>query len=273
MFDTHTHVVSPDTERYPLDPGGLPGGWYRDAPHSVEQLLERMDQAGVERAILVQGVGAYSYDNSYAADAASQYPDRVQSACCVDVLAADALERLDHWVGARGMRGVRLFALSREPGSWLDDPTTFPVWRRIAELGAHVIVTILPHQLAQLRSVLEQFPQQPVSLDPCAFAPLGAAPRSDAPDLFALSAFPNLHLKITTNVLDGVSAAGGRPSDAVEALAGAFGPERLMWGSDFCQTHDRTYPALVTLARESFAGLPERDRALCLGGTARRLWS
>lgn len=272
LIDTHTHVVSPDAERYPLAPAGLPGGWFREAPHSLEQLLERMDEAGVERAVLVQGVGAYSYDNSYAADCAARVPERVWSACCIDVLGADAQEQLDHWIVERGMRGVRLFALSRGSDSWLDDPVTFPIWERAAELGAHVIVTILYHQLPQLRRVLDRFPRSLVSLDHCAFPPLGRNPDRDAPDLFALSEHENLHLKITTNVLDAVRTAGGRPAGAVEALVANFGAGRLMWGSDFCQTHDRPYSALVELARESFAGLAASDREQCLAGTAIRLW-
>jgi len=273
LVDTHTHVVASDVERYPLSPAALPGAWFREAPHSVEQLIERMDATGVERAVLVQGVGAYSYDNSYVADCAERFSDRVWSACCIDVLAQDALERLDYWVGERGMGGVRLFALSRDGNSWLDDPATFPIWERAAGLGAHVIVTILYPQLGQLGRVLTRFPEIPVSLDHCAFAPLGPDPRSDAPGLFSLADRPNLHLKVSTNVLDGVHALGGRPAAAVESLVAAFGAERVMWGSDFCQTHDRPYSELVALAHESFSGLGERDRDLCLAEPARRLWA
>jgi predicted TIM-barrel fold metal-dependent hydrolase len=171
------------------------------------------------------------------------------------------------------MQGIRLFALDRGASSWLDDPRTFALWERAAELGAHVIVTILFHQLPQLRAVLAHFPDIAVSLDHCAFPPLGRHPLSDAPALFALAEHSNLHLKISTNVLDGVRELGGSPAGAVEALVGAFGGERVMWGSDFCQTHDRPYVELVALARESFAGLGERERELCLGGTARRIWT
>jgi L-fuconolactonase len=272
MVDTHTHVVSDDLQRYPLRPSGLPGAWYREAPHTVEQLLERMDAAGVERAVLVQGVGAYSYDNAYAADCAERYPDRLWSACCIDVLADDALDRMDHWIGARGMGGIRLFALARDGASWLDDPASFPVWERAAALGAHVIVTILYPQLACLDRVLERFAQVPVSLDHCAFPPLARDPLADAPALFALARRPNLHLKVTTNVLDGVRERGGRAAAALEALVAAFGSDRVMWGSDFCQTHDRPYDQLVALGREAAAGLSASAREDVLSATARRLW-
>jgi predicted TIM-barrel fold metal-dependent hydrolase len=273
LADAHTHVVSDDVERYPLGPAGLPGAWYREAPHTVEQLVDRMDAAGVERAVLVQAVGAYSFDNSYAADAAARFPDRLWSACCIDVLADDALARMDHWIGARGMDGIRLFALAREGPCWLDDPATYPVWEHAAKLGAHVVVTILYPQLERLDRMLERFPGVPVSLDHCAFPPLARDPASDAPELFALARRPNLHLKVTTNVLDAVAQRGGRPASAVEALVAAFGSGRVMWGSDFCQTHDRPYDELVALAREAVEGLAAPERDDVLSRTARRLWS
>ena len=54
LVDTHTHAVASDAARYPLQPGGLPGAWYLEAPHTAEQLIELMDGAGVARAVLVQ---------------------------------------------------------------------------------------------------------------------------------------------------------------------------------------------------------------------------
>ena len=51
-----------------------------------------------------------------------------------------------------------------------------------------------------------------------------------------------------------------------------FGAERLVWGSDYPQTHDRSYAALVELGRDACAGLPAADRDRFLGGNALRLW-
>jgi predicted TIM-barrel fold metal-dependent hydrolase len=55
-------------------------------------------------------------------------------------------------------------------------------------------------------------------------------------------------------------------------LVAEFGAERIVWGSDFPQTHDRPYADLVALARDACANVQERDRDLVLGGTAVRLW-
>ena len=58
----------------------------------------------------------------------------------------------------------------------------------------------------------------------------------------------------------------------VDHVVDAFGAQRIMWGSDFCQTHDRSYAELVDLGRSAFAELDDHDRQACMAGTALRLW-
>ena len=270
LVDTHTHVVSPDRERYPLSPAGLPGGWYVDAPHSADELAALMDAHDVARAVIVQGVGAYSYDNRYAMDAVAERGDRFFGACCVDPHGPDPVGELERQHAA-GARGVRLFALAR-PAPWLATEAGERLWRAAAERGMHVIVTLLSPQLPELEHALTHYPEAAVSLDHCAFPPLEAGIEAGLAPLVALARFPALHLKVSTHVLDASAEACGEPGAVVEALARAFGAERLMWGSDFCQTHDRPYGELVALGCRAFAGLASEERAQALGGTARKLW-
>ena len=270
IVDSHVHVVSADEARYPLRPIPLSGAWYREAPCSAERLVALMDEAGVARAVLVQPLGAYSYDNRYAADSAERMAGHFVGVCCVDSNGPDPVAELTHWIRARGMRGVRLFALSRG-SSWLAEARTLPLLERAAELGAHAVVTIFSHQLPELRALLERFPALPFSLDHCGFPELVEEPWSEAEPLFALADFPNLHCKVTTHVLDRAAKSGGARG-FVRALVDRFGARRLMWGSDFSQTHDRPYAELVRLGRAAFAELSADEQADCLGGTAARVW-
>jgi len=271
VVDSHVHVIARDEQAYPFQPLPLSGPWYREAPCSAEELLVQMDAAGVARAILVQPLGAYSYDNRYTADSALRHPDRFASVCCVDASGPDPVGALGHWVRERGMRGVRLFALSRDGPGWLEDPRTFPLWEAAAKQGARIVVTIFAHQIPGLARVLRRFPETPVALDHCAFVDLRREPWPEAAPLFALAELPNLYLKVTTHVLDAAARAGSMQR-FVAALVRRFGAERVMWGSDFCQTHDRPYAELVALGREAFAGLSAAEQARCLGGTAAALW-
>jgi predicted TIM-barrel fold metal-dependent hydrolase len=271
VIDSHVHIVSSDEAAYPLSPMPLSGPWYREAPCSAEELLRQMDASGVARAILVQPLGAYSYDNRYAADSALRHPKRFASVCCVDPNAPDPVGELTRWVREHGVRGVRLFALSRDGPGWLAEPRTFPLWERAAELDVRIVVMILAHQLPELVRVLRSFRDAPVVLDHCGFPELRREPWPEAAPLFALEQFANLHLKVSTHVLD-AAAREGDPRRFVAALAKRFGAERLLWGSDFSQTHDRPYAELVRFGREAFSGLAAAEQARCLGGTAAALW-
>ena len=111
-----------------------------------------------------------------------------------------------------------------------------------------------------------------MSLDHCGFPPLTTAPWSEAAPLFALSRYRNLYLKVTSHLLYSAEEHGGDPRDFVARLVDAFGADRITWGSDFSQTHDRPYPELVEYARWAFSKLTPDARAACLGGNALRLW-
>ena len=280
IIDTHSHIIAPDKVKYPLQPYGLdqgtgtdrrPASWFEDVPASAEQLLHEMDVAGVDGALLVQAMGAYSYDNAYVADSAVAYPDRFSSVVIVDMEASGPADTLRYWA-ERGARGVRLFAITKPMASWLDEPRSFPVWEAAAELAMPVVIALLPTLLPQLRNVLERFPDVPVALDHFAFPNLeGGPPYANAPEHFALADFPNLHLKVSSNLLERAEEMGGaRPF--IETLVERFGAERLMWGSDYSQTHDRSYAELLGLAEDASAGLSSAARAAYLGGTALRLW-
>lgn len=272
IIDTHVHVVAEDEDAYPLNPAGLPGAWYREAPYSAEAFLSCMAQAGVAQAVLVQPVGAYSFDNSYTADSTKAHPRFFAGACCVDIKGENPAAELRYWIEERGMHGVRLFDLDLEGPGLLDTPIAQPLWECVDELSAHVIVTIFPHQFPQLQNVLHRYPQIRVSLDHCGFPSVAGPPWDDSQSLTRLVEFDNLFLKVTTHLLNSVAEQGNEPSEFVEHLVAHFGAGRLMWGSDFSQTHSGTYPELVDFARQAFGGLRESDRRLCMGGTAAGLW-
>jgi len=283
IVDTHVHVVSPDEERYLLCPAGIdqgtgaerrPAAWYRDVPISTERLLELMAATGVERALLVQAMGAYSYDNRYAVDSAARYPDRFSSVCIVDVESEpQPAATLRDLVEKRGARGVRLFTVTQPEGQWLDQQVAEPVWECAASLGLPVVVTILARQIPKLVSVLRRFPALPVALDHCGFPDLrGGSPYARAQALFELADLDNLRLKVSSLVLGQLLRAGDEPRAFVKYLAERFGAARLMWGSDYSQTHFRDYAGLVELGRDAASGLSSRDQEAFLGASALEMW-
>jgi predicted TIM-barrel fold metal-dependent hydrolase len=262
MVDTHVHVVSEDEGRYPLNPSGVTGAWYREDPCSVERLLGLLDESDVGAAVLVQGMSAYRDDNRYTVDAAARYPQRCTAVIYVDLTkpdpAAEARRLLDG--GARGLRWVAIH----------DGGVTEPraVWDVAVRAGVPVVMTLLAEHLPTLASALPALPPVPIALDHCGFADF----RHGVPDdLAALAAFPHLKLKVSTIALD-AAADHGDVRELLPELVARFGADRLCWGSDYSQTHDRPYPEVVEYARHAASKLGDDDRAAYLGGTARSLW-
>ncbi len=270
IVDTHVHVVAADQDRYPLRPTGIGLDWFREAPVTVEDFLDLMAAAGVDRAVLVQPMSAYGFDNRYVIDSAQTHSQRLASVVILDTVDDTARRLRAMW--SEGVSGVRLFAIGNPTLSRIDDPKAVGIWEVAAELELPVVVTILSNQLPELRAMLERFPEVTVALDHCGFPDLsGGPPYSKATDFFELAPLPNLNLKVSCHLLEQAESTGDA-RDLVEHLAAAFGADRLLWGSDYPQTHDRPYAALVELGRAACSQLSPPDQLGFLGENALRLW-
>src|SRR5579863_9384070 len=151
-IDIHPHIISDDTGRYPRIPlFGVQSDWSRDRPVTLEGLIAAMDEAGVDKAAVVQSSTCYGYDNSYLVDSVGKYPARFTGVGTVDVMQADAPERIRHWVG-KGVSGLRLFTggstAAFDPSS-LEDPRSFPTWQLCGELGLSMCIQTDPSGLAR----------------------------------------------------------------------------------------------------------------------------
>jgi L-fuconolactonase len=271
IIDTHVHIVAPDQDRYPRKLALGTSDWVIDM--AGDTMLELMSQAGIDRAVLVQAHSAYEYDNNYVADIAAMYPERVISICIVDPARCDAAEQLSYWVKERRVCGLRLFpAAEREP-QWLDDPSTFPLWERAGQLDIPVCVCLRFRQLARLRTVIERFPQVRVALDH-----LGAPRLEDGPpyyqaaQLFALVSLPNVYLKFSSINLYAAARGNSTPRAFFGRLLDVFGAQRIMWGSNFPNTYDRSLKEQSALAMRELSFVPTPDRQWLFAGTAKSLW-
>jgi predicted TIM-barrel fold metal-dependent hydrolase len=266
IVDTHVHVIARDEVRYPLHPAGVGTQWFREHPVDVEAFLATAADAGVERAVLVQAFGAYTTHDEYVLDAAAA-DERLVSV--VIVAPGDVATLRAHAARAR-CHGVRLFGVGGDAPTWFDGEAGIALWDTAAELDLRIVATLLTPDLPRLARMLTRTPEVPVVLDHCGFPDLGDGPPfARAAPLLALADHPGLHLKVTSHVLED---AGAHANAFVELLAARFGADRLVWGSDYPQTHDRTYAELLALGRAACAGLDARDRDRVLGGNALRLW-
>ena len=132
MFDSHAHLISDDTGRYPPDPlSGEVRAGDLDDPMTAERLLREMDSQGVERAAVVQRSHVYGFDNSYVCDAAAAHADRLAAVCAIDGRSPDCGDQVRRWVG-RGAAGVRMMEpFKGADAAWFAGETArpWPGWR------------------------------------------------------------------------------------------------------------------------------------------------
>jgi L-fuconolactonase len=268
IVDTHVHVISDDQRKYPRR--AETPEWVTDT--SAESLLSLNREAGIDKTVLVQGYGAYEYDNNYAADCARNHPQRFASVVIVDQRQPDAPERLDYWVKERGARGLRLVTTT-EPETLLDDPQTFPIWQRAASLRIPICIMTRFHQVGRLPAVLERFPDVTVALDHLGAPRLsGGPPYEGLQPLFELMRFANLYLKFSSETLYAARRGQSNSREFFSRMLDSFGARRLMWGSNFPATHDRPLKEQLALAQEDLSFVPAEEQRWLFSETALSLW-
>lgn len=257
IIDIHPHIIAGDIRRYPFAPlGGKQSDWSRERPVDAGQMLAAMDEAGIEKSVLVQASTCYGHDNSYVADAVARHPDRFAGVFSVDMLAADAPQRIRHWL-ERGLKGLRVFIAGHTTAHdvRLDDPRSFPAWRYAVDEGIPVCVQMRKPQLPQLETLLREFPDARIVLDHMA--------RDDGSSLLPLAKHSNLFLKFTThNVRDGADLRG---------VFAAFGARRIAWGSNY-PASEGTLAALLIEAREAISKLTTTEQDWIFSRTANTLY-
>ena len=267
IIDTHTHVVSSDKVKHPLDPGAR--GWSTEVSNDVEDLIAEMDDAGVDCATLVQPNATYGLDNIYQCDSASQYAPRTVSVGILDPAAPDASDKLSYWVNEHDMKGVRLMSQA-EP----DDPSCDAIWQRAEELGVPVSIGGggQPDKVNRMRNIAARHPN--VLFAPDHFA--GWSGSDDKPAMTAaleeMAKLPNAHLRVSSTSLGPYIDLNDSDKELFKRVIAAFTPQRVMWGSNFPSSRDGGYIGQLVIAQRALDWLTEEDRDWIMGGSAHKLW-
>jgi L-fuconolactonase len=274
-IDIHPHVISTDTQRYPIAPlGGHKSDWSEERPVSVQQMIVAMDQAGIAKSALVQASTCYGHDNSYIADAVAAHPNRFTGVFSVDVLARDAPEKIRYWVG-RKLTGMRLFtAGSTMPNQadWVDDPRSFPAWECASELGIPVCMQMTMKAIPQLIRMLERFPKVRVILDHLAKPTLSnGPPYTGATDVFRMADYKNLYLKLTPRTVAEAQKGKATHANFFPLLVSKFGATRIAWGSNY-PASEGALPELLKVSQAALSVLSAEDRDWIFARTALALY-
>lgn len=201
-----------------------------------------------------------------------------QVAFC-DLTRGDLGRHLDHLCALPSLRGLRQI-VGRAPGedaatgtnALLDDARFAAGLRMTGQRGLSFDLQVLPELMARTARVLETAPDTPVALchagSPHDRTPSGLADWAHA--LRPLSALPNVHCKLSgLGMFDhGWTVQSIRP--IVETVLDQFGPDRVMFGSNF--PVDSLTSDYATLLRAYKALIPEAMHHAVFQETATRFY-
>jgi L-fuconolactonase len=230
VIDSHVHVWELEPRRYP---------WQQTLAHvpiptepaTATELLTLMDQAGVERAVLVQP-SVYGWDNSYLCEWLERSPDRFTGVCLVDPHSEQASDDLRYWCGERGCRGVRVNAIGDEDATWLLDPRHEHLWDTAQTLRVSVSFQMRPAQAAVVAELAERLPDLCIVTD--YLGPDAFHDRAGIEAVERLAERPNIWFKVIASGPDSREAYPFRDLwPLYERAVASFGPERLVFGTDF----------------------------------------
>jgi len=269
IVDPHVHVWKNDA-RYPW-PKEVANPPKEDA--LPETLLQLMKANGVEKTVIVHVIH-YRWDCRYAADTIKAHRDKFRGVCRVDPTADSAVADLNRWVRDHGFRGVRLSPAADASGDWINDRARMDrIFGRAAELKIPVCILCPSTRLADVDKVIERHKEAlDVCIDHMADCPI------DKPDelkkLLALAKYPRVFVKVSHLwSLSREKYPYRDTHDQVKRLHGQFGPQRLMWGTDWPLVEKHCgYAKALALYRDELAFLTAEDKRWLLGGTALKLW-
>ena len=265
ILDPHVHVWKHDPE-FPFAPGqNVPE---RDA--TPETLLGLMKSNGVSKTVLIQVIH-YRYDNRFLAHTLKQYPKTFKGVCRVDPLAPAAPDHLSK-LTEQGFSGVRLSPGLGAVGDWIKGPLMPPLWKRCSELKVPMTVLAPVVRMPEIAKLMEKLPEMTLVIDHMADCPVDQP--KELEKLIALKRFPNVFVKIShTWSLSRQPYPWLDSQELVKRLHAAFGPQRLMWATDWPIIESvAKYSQALTVVRDDMKFLNADDKSWMLSKTIERVW-
>jgi L-fuconolactonase len=189
---------------------------------------------------------------------------------------ADDLAALRDGPGGQWLRGIRHQVQGEEDTRWLCRDDVQRGLRAVFEAGLLYELLVLPHQLAASIETVAAFQDHPFVLDHCAKPPIASGRLEPwAASLRELAGFDNVACKLSGLVTeaDWEKWTVHDLKPYADVALDAFGPDRLMFGSDWpvCLLAG-SYSDVVSTAEELTAVLSAEERAQVFGGNAVRVY-
>jgi L-fuconolactonase len=271
-LDAHQHFWHYSAAAYPWIGAGMER-LARD--YLPDDLAPELAAAGIDGSIAVQARQSLE-ETRWLLDLARSNPRIRGVVGWVDLRSADVAAQFDEFAAEPRLVGVRHVVQDEPDPRFLLDADFVRGLERLAPAGLVYDLLVYPHQLPAAVELAGLLPGQPFVLDHLAKPRIRdgeiAAWRRD---LQALARHANVSCKLSGLVTE-AAWRQWRPEDFrpyLEAALEAFGPERLMFGSDWpvCLVA-ADYAEVVGLCRDFVAALSATEQTNIWGGTAARVY-
>ena len=245
---------------------------FHPASSPPEVLLGYMDDAGVDRAFLVQH-DMYGDQDEVVLDAVRRWPDRFTGwAYFADPERRDARDRLAQGID-RGLIGVKVEVASARrlrPQFRFDGEPERRLWRELDNLRRPLALDLnaaTVEDIAALRTLIAEFRNIQVLV-----CHVGGPPRAGWQERALVAKQSHGWVDVSAlPVMWGPEQEYPYPQgqEVVHWAVDTFGADRVMWGSDYPPSlMYGTYRQLLDFVRRHCAFLTSEQKALITGGTA-----
>ncbi len=269
VVDTHLHCFAgPDDSRFP---------YHRRAPYRPDQaaspefLLDRMDGAGVDRAIVVHPE-PYQDDHRYLEHCLEIGAGRLKGTCLFFADRPDSIGRLPEFLRRHGDRIVatRLHAYAPDRLPPWGTPELDRLWRIATEAGVAMQVHLEPRYARLMDPYVRRYKETRVIIDHLG-RPMQGTPEEHEVVL-GWSELPNTIMKLAS-----IPRQDQYPhrdvAPVVRRLAELWGADRLIYGGGFnADATDESYRQYRQRIAMMLNNLSSDDHAKVFGGNAVRLF-
>ena len=274
MIDAHHHLWDPSRRSYPWMTGAALDPIRR--PYTVDDLRSVTKAAGVHATVLVQTVSSSEETEEFLATARDE-PVIAGVVGWVDLTAPDVAAQLASLGESGPLVGIRHQVEGEPDDEWLLRPDVLRGLAAISDAGLVYDLLVTPAQLPAAASAAAQLPELSFVLDHAAKPQIAAGAWEPwAGAVAALAERENVHCKLSGLVTEADWAAWqvGHLQRYVSHVLDAFGPERLLFGSDWpvCELA-ASYEVVVDTAVELTGSLSDSERLAVFEHNARRVYS
>ena len=245
---------------------------YRD--FSLSDLAPHLARSGIEGTILVQA--APTEAETMFMLGLTETAEVVRGVVgWIDFDADDAAARIDALAAERLLVGLRPMVQDMADDEWLLRPGLAPLLTSMTRHGLVFDALVLPRHLPRLLEVIDRHDDLQFVLDHCAKPHLASGDIAEwKRHIGEIATRPNIVCKLSGLATE--ARADWRIADlrpAVDHVRECFGPQRLLWGSDWpvvnlAGGYDRWFGATESL----LADLSPAERADVFGGNAGRIY-